>query len=197
MRVLIADDDLTSRALLETTLSRAEYDVIAASDGERAWQALVGADAPRLAIVDWVMPGVDGTEICRRLRRMDAREPTYVILLTIRGSQRDIVVGLDAGADDYITKPFDTSELRARVDVGRRVVGLQSALRQRAEELEEALSNVRTLSGLLPICSYCKKIRNDKGYWQQVDSYIREHSEAELSHGLCPTCMNKHYPDFA
>jgi response regulator RpfG family c-di-GMP phosphodiesterase len=109
-------------------------------------------------------------------------------LLTARASREDKIQGLQAGADDYITKPFDPQELRARVQVGIRVLELQGALAQRVRELEEALSRVKQLQGLLPICSYCKKIRNDRNYWQQVEGYITEHSEAQFSHGICPDC---------
>ena len=112
----------------------------------------------------------------------------YLMLLTARESRGDLVAGLDAGADDYITKPFDAEELRARVQVGVRVLTLQKSLAERVEELQAALSNVKQLRGLLPICSYCKRIRGDDQYWQQLEGYIAEHSDAQFSHGICPTC---------
>jgi response regulator RpfG family c-di-GMP phosphodiesterase len=105
--------------------------------------------------------------------------------------QEDLVTGLDAGADDYITKPFDFEELRARVRVGVRMVRLQQSLAARVSQLEEALANVRVLQGLLPICLYCKKIRDDQNYWQQVDKYIGDHSQARFSHGVCPDCYER------
>jgi sigma-B regulation protein RsbU (phosphoserine phosphatase) len=95
---------------------------------------------------------------------------------------------LEAGADDYLTKPFDPQELRARIKVGERILGLQTSLAERVTELEDALSRVKQLQGLLPICSYCKKIRDDQNYWEQVESYISKHTEAQFSHGICPDC---------
>jgi len=134
------------------------------------------------------MPGMDGIEICRQIRLRPQTQPVYIILLSARSGQEDKIHGLEAGADDYITKPFDRDELRARVQVGIRVLELQSALAHRVRQLEEALSRVKQLQGLLPICSYCKKIRNDRNYWQQVEGYISERSEAQFSHGICPEC---------
>src|SRR5439155_4831059 len=100
-----------------------------------------------------------------------------------------IVTGLQAGADDYITKPFDRGELQARLQVGRRIVELQKGLADRVRELEAALSRVRQLQGLLPICAWCKKIRDDQNYWHQVETYIGSHSDARFSHGICPDCL--------
>jgi len=188
MRALIADDDRTTTAILSKTLQRWGIDVVVAADGSAAWEVLTSADNPPLAILDWMMPGLDGLEICRRLRQDPARAHIYVILLTARDSRSDIVAGLEAGADDYLIKPFDPNELRARVHVGIRVVTLQTNLAQRVAELQDALSKVKQLHGLLPICSYCKRIRTDENYWQQVDGYIAEHSEVQFSHGICPTC---------
>lgn len=188
MKVLVAKDQAVSRHILEVSLRTWGYEVTAVEDGTRAWAILQGDDAPQLAILDWLMPGMDGIEICRQIRTSPATRPVYVILLTARSGREDKIRGLQAGADDYITKPFDREELRARVQGGIRVLGLQGALAQRVRELEEALSRVKQLQGLLPICSYCKKIRNDRNYWQQVDGYITEHSEAQFSHGICPDC---------
>jgi CheY-like chemotaxis protein len=177
--------------MLEATLQKWGYAVVTARDGAEAWGSLGGEDRPLLAILDWMMPGMDGLELCRRVRADARTPPTYLILLTARGGRADIVTGLEAGADDYITKPFDRGELRARMGVGVRVAELQSSLTLRVRDLEEALARVKRLQGLLPICSYCKKIRNDENYWQQVDAYITEHSQAQFSHGVCPDCYEK------
>ena len=128
MKILIAEDNLTTRRILESILVKWNYDVVSACDGNEAWEKLQEKDPPKLIILDWMMPGINGVEICRRLRRADPAEPMYIILLTARDEKNDIVEGLGAGADDYIAKPFDTEELRARIDVGRRVVELQTAL---------------------------------------------------------------------
>jgi DNA-binding response OmpR family regulator len=190
MRVLIAEDDPISRRLLEATLRKWGYDLVVACDGDEAWRALDGPAPPDLAILDWMMPGMDGVEVCRRLRSLRDRPPVYIILLTAKGGREDIVEGLQAGADDYITKPFDRDELRARVQVGIRVVDLQRSLADRVRDLEDALSRVKQLQGLLPICSYCKKIRDDQNYWTQVENYVTERSEARFSHSICPSCYD-------
>jgi sigma-B regulation protein RsbU (phosphoserine phosphatase) len=188
MRILIAEDDPVSRRVLETTLVKWGHEVIVTCEGVEAWEALRQEDAPRLAILDWMMPGMDGTEVCRRVRGINTPTPAYIILLTAKGGKEDVVAGLEAGANDYLTKPFERDELRARVGVGAKVVALQANLAERVRELEEAFSLVKQLQGILPICSYCKKIRDDQNYWQRVESYISEHSEARFSHGICPDC---------
>ena len=188
MKILVAEDQTISRHILEASLRKWGYEVKGVEDGTRAWEILQGEEAPQLAILDWLMPGMDGIEICRQIRLRPQTQPVYIILLSARSDQEDKIHGLEAGADDYITKPFDRDELRARVQVGIRVLELQGALAHRVRQLEEALSRVKQLQGLLPICSYCKKIRNDRNYWQQVEGYISERSEAQFSHGICPEC---------
>jgi sigma-B regulation protein RsbU (phosphoserine phosphatase) len=191
VKVLIAEDDAVSRRMLQVHLTRWGYQVVVATDGAEAWRVLQNGDPPKLAILDWMMPVMDGIEVCRRVREAPRPSPTYVIILTARGGSEDIVRGFEAGTDDYITKPFNGEELRARVQVGARILGLQTSLADRVSELEDALAGVRHLQGLLPICCYCKKIRDDQNYWQQVESYISSHSEAQFSHGVCPECFEK------
>ncbi len=189
--ILIADDEPASRLLLETALRRSGFECISVANGAEAWRVLQADSPPNLMILDWMMPELDGVEVVRRLRNSPNCFGAYVILLTGRHSRGDVVCGLQAGADDYITKPFDPAELLARVEVGVRVVSLREALASRVRELEQAFARVRRLQGLLPICSYCKKIRDDKNYWRQVESYISEHSEAAFSHGICPDCYER------
>jgi CheY-like chemotaxis protein len=191
MNIVVADDDLIPRTLLRAILQGWGYEVTAVADGEAALAALSGPAAPKLAILDWMMPGLSGIEVCGRLRAEACADPTYVILLTARTEKADVVAGLEHGADDYITKPFDRAELKARLQVGERVVGLQRSLTNRVHELEEALNQVKQLQGLLPICSYCKKVRDDHNYWQQVESYVADRSALNFSHCICPDCWNK------
>jgi sigma-B regulation protein RsbU (phosphoserine phosphatase) len=192
IRILIADDDPVTRRLLLAALAPPAYEPVEVSDGAEAYRTLQGGSAPSLAILDWLMPGMPGIEICRRVREEGGPNPPYLILLTFRGRTADITAGFEAGADDYVVKPFEPHELRARVNVGVRIVGLQQTLAGRIAALEEALAGVKTLQGLLPICAWCKKIRNDGQYWQQVESYITEHSDARFSHSICPDCREKH-----
>ena len=188
MHILIAEDDPVTGEILARTLQRWNYNTMLVVDGAQAWDRLRLATDPTLAILDWMMPGMDGPDVCRRVRQELPLANMYLLLVTARESRGDMVAGLDAGADDYIIKPFDPEELRARVAVGVRVLGLQQKLGERVAELQAALSNVKKLHGLLPICSYCKRIRGDDQYWQQVEGYIAEHSEAQFSHGICPAC---------
>ena len=196
MRILIAEDDFTSRTVLAGVLKREGHEVTAAVNGAEALQLLQQADAPALAILDWMMPEMDGTEVVRRVRTLKTNRQPYIIILTIKGEKVDIITGLEAGANDYLAKPFDPGELRARVGVGRRMVEMQDTLASKIEELRRALDQIKTLRGIIPICASCKKIRDDNGYWKQVEVYIRDHSEAEFSHGICPECVKELYPKY-
>jgi phosphoserine phosphatase RsbU/P len=190
MTILIAEDDPVSRRFLELTLVKWGYEVAVTCDGTEAWNAFQ-LGMPSIAILDWMMPGVDGAELCRRVREIETTTPAYLILLTAKSEKEDVVQGLCAGADDYITKPFNRNELHARIKVGLRIAELQKSVADRVAELELALSRVKQLQGLLPICSYCKKVRDDQNYWQQVDGYISKHSEVEFSHSICPDCFDQ------
>ncbi len=191
MRILIAEDDPVSRLVLTTNLVHWGHEVVTAVNGLEAWRASQADDAPRLAIFDWMMPEMEGPEVCRRIRELPATTPPYIILLTARQGAKEVVEGMQAGADDYLTKPYHRDELRVRVQVGVRMIELQTNLADRIVKLEEALDQVKRLQGIIPICGYCKKIRDDKDYWQNVESYIATHSEAEFSHGICPSCYTQ------
>jgi DNA-binding response OmpR family regulator len=195
MRILIADDDLTSRTLLASTLKKLGHEPITAKDGLDALRALEQPDAPRLAILDWLMPEFDGPEVCRRVRQGKINHPPYLILLTSRDDKNSVSEGLQAGADEYLAKPFNPIELAARIDVGIRIITLQDGLAHKVSELEEALRQIKTLRGIVPICAGCKKIRDDAGYWNQVEAYVSAHSEASFTHGLCPECVVRLYPE--
>jgi phosphoserine phosphatase RsbU/P len=191
MKILIADDDAVSRLVLRTHLTRWGHEVVVVVNGLEAWEALQKADAPRVAILDWMMPAMEGPEVCRLLRKLTTDITPYVILLTARQGAEQVVKGIAAGADDYLTKPYHREELRVRVEVGVRMVELQLRLADKVEQLEKALAQVKGLEGILPICSYCKKVRDDQDYWQNVESYVATHSEAEFSHGICPSCFEQ------
>lgn len=143
MRILIAEDDPVSRRVLEATLSKWGHEAVIAQDGEAALAELQKEGAPSLAILDWMMPGMAGVDICRRVRAMPSATPPYIILLTAKKEKKDVVAGLESGADDYLTKPFERSELRARIEVGVRVVNLQKKLADHVKGLNQALAELR------------------------------------------------------
>jgi DNA-binding response OmpR family regulator len=188
MKVLVADDDALYRRVVQAALEHFGYGVCAVADGAAAWETIGADEAVEMAILDWEMPGLTGLEVCRRVRQLAAPRFVYAILLTGKSEKRDVIAGLGAGADDYVTKPFDREELYARLQVGARVLRLQQDLARQVRELGEALARVQQLQGLLPICSYCKRVRDDGNYWQQVEHYLSAHSELRFSHGICPKC---------
>ncbi len=191
MKVLIAEDDEVSRIVLSRMLQKWGHEVVATLDGRSAYEILEGEDAPGIAILDWMMPEMDGLEVCRRLRQLNRAEPPYVILLTARDQTDDIVAGLDSGANDYVVKPYDWRELKSRLRVGERMVALQHDLAGRVRELQYAMAKIHELQELIPICSYCKKVRDDRNYWEQVESYISTRTGVQFSHGVCPQCYTK------
>jgi sigma-B regulation protein RsbU (phosphoserine phosphatase) len=174
MKILAVEDDPVARAVLRQALRRLGHEVIEAADGEAAWVALQG-EPVRVIVSDWMMPRLDGLELCRRIREGGAADYVYFILLTSRdATEENSRAAADAGVDDFLTKPLDFSELWTRLRVAERILGYTRQLRQ----LEE----------LLPICSYCKKIRDDQNYWQQMEGYINERTGSEFSHSVCPDC---------
>jgi len=189
--ILVAEDDPISRRSTIGILSKDGYEIVEAVNGTEAWGILEQPESPKLAIIDWMMPGLDGLDLCRGLSDRDDGQLMYVILLTAKGGRDDVVTGLEAGADDYMIKPFHAEELRARVRAGFRILELQEGLSKRVVELEQALIQIKKLQGLLPICSYCKKIRDDGNYWHQVEEYLSNHSDVKFSHGICPHCFDK------
>jgi phosphoserine phosphatase RsbU/P len=190
MRALIVDDDPVSTAMLVGSLRRWNIHPAIVSDGADAWDVISGGTPPSLAIVDLMSPRFDGVELCWRIRRTPELSHIYLVLLTVRDSP-DLTDGLEAGADDFLVKPLDVQELRARVNAGIRIVRMQQQLTDQIATLRETFANMKQLTGLLPICSYCKRIRKDEDYWQQLEGYISEHSEAQFSHGICPSCFEQ------
>ena len=195
MKVLVAEDDSALCELLSTLVESWGYEVASANDGEQAWHEITSPNAPKLLILDWLMPKLSGVDICHKIKSLKLETPPYIIMLTSMDSKENIIEGLQSGADDFITKPFDANELEARLSVGKRVVMLQSALAERVAELQTALNHVKKLQGIVPICSHCHSIRNDQESWQRIEQYISEHTDAQFSHGICPDCMKKHYSE--
>ena len=188
MRIVVAEDDPVSRRLLEVMLDGWGHRVFSCGDGEGAIELLASSGEPTLAVLDWMMPGADGLDVCVAVRAMPRDIPPYLILLTARGERDDVVQGFEAGADDYIVKPFHRRELKARVDAGVRLLRLQQEAIDRVHSLEEALARVKQLEGLVPICTYCKKIREDDTSWEQIEAYLARHTDARFSHSICPHC---------
>lgn len=195
--VLVADDDPIALRITASCLSQSGYEVVTAMDGETAIQILGRDDAPRLAVLDWMMPGLHGIDVCRRLRESFGNRYIYLILLTSREERSDVIAGLEAGADDYLTKPFDPVELCHRVRSGERILRLQQSLERHVEDLEDALAHVKRLQGLLPICMHCKSIRDDANTWHRIEAYLNEHGGLLFTHSLCQDCLKRYYPDFA
>ena len=188
-RILIAEDHYVSRHLLERNLANWGFRVSSAEDGEEALQILDAEDPPSIAIIDWMMPRLDGLEVCRRVRARKDRPYLYLLLLTAKSQKEEVAAGLEAGADDYVIKPFDPDELRARLKVGQRVVQLERTLARKVGDLEQALAYVRKLKELIPICMYCKSVRDDKDYWHQIEEYIHSETGTDFTHGICPKCL--------
>jgi len=191
VRILVADDDVLTRRILEKILAKAGHEVVATASGAEAWQILSGQDSPPLAILDWMMPQMTGLEVCRRVREVGGARPTYLVVLTSRGQTEDLVAAFEAGADDYITKPFEPEELRARVSVGVRMITLQQQLAERILALQESLAHVQQLQGLIPICAWCRQVRSDGNFWEKVESYLGKRSGLQFTHAICPTCKAK------
>ena len=190
-RILIAEDHHVTRHLLERTLDDWGFDVVAVADGRSALDILESEDPPPVAILDVIMPEANGLDICADVRQRQGLPYVYIMLLTALTKKVEIAAGLEAGADDYVSKPFDYVELRARVKVGQRVAKLERNLQRRVEQLQTALADVKKLKRLLPICMYCKSIRDDQAYWHTIEKYIHVEAGTDFSHGICPNCMAK------
>jgi DNA-binding response OmpR family regulator len=177
VKILAVEDDAVSRAVLRQALRKLGHEVIEAANGESAWQ-LATQEHVRVVVSDWSMPQMDGLELCRRIRKAAGKDYTYFILLTARDATgENQQAAADAGVDDFLTKPLDFDELWNRLRVAERILRYATQVRQ----LEE----------MLPICSYCKKIRDDQNYWQQIEGYINERTGSEFSHSICPDCYQR------
>ena len=194
-RILIVDDEEMLLLYLSKRLKKHNYDVVTCLSGEEALEKVKAFDFD-VVILDVILPGIDGYEVCRRLKSDKKTSGIMVLILSVRKTVEERLKGYEVEADDYITKPYDPEELLAKIRI---LLRLKNALDERdrfIHKLQEALNKVKTLSGLLPICSSCKKIRDDRGYWKQIEDYIREHSPANFSHSICPECAKRLYPEF-
>lgn len=193
MKVLIADDGVMFLRLLTGIVSVLGHEVVPVSNGVDALHVLTTDPEIDIAMLDWVMPKLDGLEVLRTLRHKQLPRQPYVILVTSKSGMPDIVAGLDMGADDYVTKPFERVELEARIRVGMRMVEARNKVIEKCDQLADALDQVKRLQGMLPICMHCKSIRDDRQSWRKLEEYISEHSDARFSHGICDNCMRRHH----
>lgn len=199
--ILVIDDDAINIELLKMLLESANYRLLEASNGKEALEIVMDT-LPDLILLDVMMPGIDGYETCRIFKQNIRTRMIPIIMVTALKKADHKVKALKAGADDFISKPIDKTELLVRVKSMLRVKSYYDALQESerkykkiASDLRKSMARIKILSGMLPICAKCKKIRDDKGYWNQIESYIHRHSEAEFSHSVCPDCARKLYPE--
>ena len=199
MKVLVAEDNLFSRRMLKTILQSAGYTVVEAADGNEAWAEIQKEDAPRLLILDWMMPGISGLDLCRQIAEKEKGQtvPSYIIMVTSKTDMEDVVRGLQSGAQDYITKPFDNEELKARIAIGKRILELELALAERITHASPDVSSRNRNGDVLPICSVCKKIRDAHENWVDIETHMKEQFSIDFSHSLCPDCLEKHYDKYS
>ncbi|MCI0470867.1 MAG: response regulator [Candidatus Aminicenantes bacterium] len=194
--VLIVDDVPKNLQVLGNILRKKEYNIAAATSGKQALD-MVEKVLPDLILLDIMMPDIDGLEVCGKLKKSPRAKDIPVIFLTAKTTTEDIVKGFEVGAVDYLTKPFNSLELLARAQTHIELKRSRDKERELIVKLRDALTKVKQLSGLIPICSRCKKIRDDEGYWQRVEEYLETHSEAQLTHSLCPECVIKLFPEMS
>ena len=188
--ILIVDDTPTNIDLLNLVLQRRSYRVRVADSGQRALDQ-VALEPPDLILLDIMMPGLDGFETCGRLKLNPDHSKIPVIFITALDEMKDKLRGFQVGGVDFITKPFQAEEVLARVKTHLTIQKLYTDLERKNEKLEKALEEVKTLQGIVPICSMCKNIRDDKGYWQKVEMYVSDRMGTKFSHSYCPTCLEK------
>ncbi|MEI7728812.1 MAG: response regulator [Verrucomicrobiota bacterium] len=200
-KILIVDDNEIMRLAATRVLGPAGFDLLEAATGAEALR-LAREHLPNLMLLDVHLPDLDGLEVCRQIKSDPLLARIFIVQLSsVRTASDQQAEGLDSGADGYIARPIGNAELLARVQSMLRIQRTEFALResekkyrQLATELQQALDEVSTLRGLIPICSACKKIRDDQGYWNQIEQYIQRHTGAKFTHGICPDCIKKYFP---
>jgi sigma-B regulation protein RsbU (phosphoserine phosphatase) len=192
VKILIAEDEFTTRMLVQVSLENWGYRVESVADGNEAWSILKQKAAPNIAILDWEMPELNGLEVCRKVKEMGSENPPYIILLTGRDKKKDIVQGFDAGADDYMTKPFNDNELRARVRVAERQVRTQTSLLETVTELKEVLNQLEMTQGGMEVCQSCHKVfSTSDNEWYSIEEVIKDHGDLRFIHTICPDCIQE------
>lgn len=192
--IVVIDDEIDYTNMLKIRLASAGYKPAVFYDPLEGIMH-IQKEPTDLVLLDINMPGMNGFEMCKRLKESEQTKDIPVIFLTARIESEDVVAGFNAGGVDYVTKPVNAQVLLARVKTH---ISLKQALDEQKvlnRKLKDSLAEIKKLSGLVPMCAHCKKIRDDKGYWEKVEVYIEEHSEAQFSHGICPECMRKLYPE--
>jgi DNA-binding response OmpR family regulator len=183
VKVLIAEDDRTSNLLLQKVLEELGHQVVATANGAEAVEQLARKDDIHVVITDWVMPLMDGLELCRYIRAREHARYLYILVVTARRGKSRYLEALEAGADDFIPKPLDAEELGARLRVAERILGMQAEMKQ--------------LQGLLSICAYCKNIRDTDAKWVPIEHFVSKRAHTEFSHGICPSCSAKHFQEWS
>jgi sigma-B regulation protein RsbU (phosphoserine phosphatase) len=177
MKILIAEDDPVASKILRLTLEQVGHEAVVVPNGAAAWEQFL-REPVAVVVSDWMMPELDGLQLCRRIRERVDRDYTYFILLTANHARREnLAQAMEAGIDDFLQKPLDREAIWMRLRVAERILGFTRQIRQLGE--------------LLPICAFCKKIRDDGTYWTQFESYIQEHTGSHFSHGVCPDCFDQ------
>ena len=192
--ILIVDDTPENLTVLKQILSEQNYKVRPAINGEIAIKA-VNVSSPDLILLDIRMPGIDGYEVCKQLKSKKKTRRIPIIFISALSELDDKIKAFSLGGVDYITKPFQAEEVLARVKTHLTLRSLQKSLEDKNAQLQKALDEIKILQGIIPICANCKKVRDDKGYWNQVETYISKHTQAEFSHGICPSCAKELYPE--
>lgn len=193
--ILVVDDETITLFATTRLLRSAGYTVFEADSGEGCL-SLAREKKPDLILLDVQLPDILGYEVCRQIKADAELWQSYVVLLSgVMTSSENQSEGLEIGADGYLTRPIANRELLARVQAMVRIITAERERDLLIKKLQEALATIKTLSGMLPICASCKSIRNDQGYWEEVELYVKKHSTAEFTHGICPACCKKLYGD--
>lgn len=192
--ILVVDDNHDNLRLLTGLLNDHHYKVRLATNGKRAL-ATIRKEAPDLVLLDIMMPEMDGFKVCRQLKEDEQTADIPIIFISALNEISNKTEAFSVGGVDYITKPFKSQEVLARIETHLTIRQLVIDLEGKNLQLQQALDEIKTLRGIIPICANCKNIRDDKGYWHQIEVYIRDHSEADFSHGICQDCVKILYPD--